>query len=1162
MAAIPKQSKMQSDALSELRALLGRVRSKGFKVDDRHRAFTYRTGLQRLLLTARTTGKTSPSAFFESLDTLTRMDAVRVGSQPIGPDYLFQFLKAEPLPLDQELRWITARVIHEQTTIARFIQSERMIEHHFVAGDYKGALSVLQECEDTLGISLWSTELRIGLTQMAFGHDAQKKVLKDIKAVLRKGMWPYVAHSSSLRAESSVSITWFLDETKRRLDRQKKNDFTDYIRFRGIGGWPKSSSACARILRTEQSHHIIDIYETFVSYLQEAATRNITSQISTAVQELLAQLAHLEDPRISKLVYAFGGQLSQSLPVTKALTLVDALLARDQNKNGLSKIFREVAKNANTPEMMLALAIALATKRTSLANPDRSSDFSIAVRGLVDALKRKGVQSLPGTRGDDKLRKLVHIFGVLPSYRSLRGIVDLASTPHAETALKNIKLAALNSQEWGFLDLLGFANSGGPTRIQSLFTPGIATEFSSILSGDLLQTDKLRPGLYSLARATHLYMDSRSDAAVEAIEKALESEDRVVSAQAANVALNAYSRTGDVVAASRLLAREHVAHGVDPDAMPVREIYQHMEWRDLKEAAFNPELSIALSLIQSTEGDDKLKTYRRFALETLLDQFKVRKPGELRDVETSWNIDLLIFFLSKVCTTAMLDMLPAIHSTREVLEERREICGYLASIDKEGAERHTQEVLEISRELTVLDGMQTIDGSRVHVDTESLSRRLKVDLAESFQRYASLLKNAEETVEGLSKLLKDVSTIDQHVPDYLLAMPVSEPDELLVSMIVRSRERFLFDVPHGLDSYLSKRIRHGSIVGVLRAPAEREGLLAKRNLNGSYRSNDMWADQIDDASQRAALTAAIIGTSKVIDSHLLRIKDKLLHVKSELKPLGMFEAPLNTPAYLVIRSFASSDASLDSFVDTMFKSLWGMLGPSLASAQAHLKRDSVAFISEQFQSLRVKASRILKNPEERAAFDAAAARASVGIQAALVTAASWFEPAKPVARTYTLEEVVAIALESVRATTTKFSPEIEISTTSTYSFSDFTLPLMCDVFYIALGNVAAHAAGDGNPKVWVKVTGGTDDHFLRFTIENEILLSNQELQLLSDDLENIREEISQSQGRDKARSEGGSGLHKLAGIVSNVAGDSLSFDCSESRFTLQLKLGYSPQRPI
>jgi hypothetical protein len=561
-----------------------------------------------------------------------------------------------------------------------------------------------------------------------------------------------------------------------------------------------------------------------------------------------------------------------------------------------------------------------------------------------------------------------------------------------------------------------------------------------------------------------------------------------------------------------------------------------------------------LSLIESTEGDDKIRTYRRFALETLLSKFDISKPSELRNVETGWPHSHLVFFLSRVCTAAMLDMLPVIRSTREVLEERRDICGYLATVDRENSEAHAQEVLGISRELTVLDGLRTIDGSRVHVDTESLSRRLKIDLAESFQRYVALLKNTDETVEGLSTILKDVGRRD-HTPDYLLAMPVSEPDELLVSMIVRSRERFLFDVPHGLDSYLSKRIRHGSIVGVLRAPAEREGVIAKRNLNGSYRPSGTWADTVADGALRSALTAAIVGASKAIDAHLLRIKDTLLHVRSESKPHGLFEAPLTTPSYLIIRSFASADASLESFVDTMFKSLWGMLGPSLAHAQGLLRRDSVAFVSEQFQSLRAKASRILKNPEDRAAFDAAVVKASVGVQAALVTAASWFEPAEPVSRSYSLEEVVAIALESVRATTANFSPDLELTSNSTFSFSDLALPLVCDVFYIAFGNIAAHGDKDGEQTIRIAVNRDQEARFLTFAIENEMSISEAELARMTEKLETIRGEIAASQGEARARSEGGSGLHKLASIVAQVEGDSMSFLCSKDRFILQLRLG-------
>lgn len=78
MAVATRSLPRQKDPLIELRALLGQVRSKGFKVDDRRRAFTYRTGLQRVLMTARlSTARASPHTFFDLLQAMTQVDARR-----------------------------------------------------------------------------------------------------------------------------------------------------------------------------------------------------------------------------------------------------------------------------------------------------------------------------------------------------------------------------------------------------------------------------------------------------------------------------------------------------------------------------------------------------------------------------------------------------------------------------------------------------------------------------------------------------------------------------------------------------------------------------------------------------------------------------------------------------------------------------------------------------------------------------------------------------------------------------------------------------------------------------------------------------------------------------------------------------------------------------
>lgn len=1148
---------LDQTARTELRIILGVLKRKGRKSGDREKAYRYRVQLQKSLLKVRSASLgSSPTAFFSVLDQLTRLEASLLARQPVGHDYLLQLLSAEALPIERELAWISARIKHERAVIHRHLELAREIETVVLNERHKMALEQLAEYEAELGVSLWSTELKIALTQDHLGTEAQKALLKVIRGVRRVGMWPFVANTASTKAETTVSISWFLSETMRRHKRFKRNEFSEYATYRSLGEWPESSAAAARVLRTEQCHHIIDVYETFVSYLQHAIVGKPNDAMQSTIAKCLTNLADLPDFRIRKMEFLTQGAVSKTLNVAP-LDIFDELLHSQPEPASKLSLFR-IARKSLSAESTVALA--LSTKRTTLIRKN-SSAKNVAVRGLAEALLRRGHQAEMEGRASEQSRKWFHSYHMLAYAKSLRSMFGAVTESDTRAAIREMRLAALNSERWGFLDLVSFGNNPHYANLRELFPKSIGRDFTDAMSGSAVSeipTLLLREDAASLGRAISLLIRSRPDAAAASIGAALSSEDRIISTQAGTVALNAYAYTGDAEQASNLITRLHVNFGVNPEAMPVRKVFEGLEWEQLELASSGPELSIALSLIQSTEGDDKLKTYRRFALETLLMTFNISKPSELRDVNTGWAQPILTYLLEQVCTPAMLDMLPAIRSTRDVLVERREICGYLAILDKENSERHRLEVLEISRDLTVLDGLRTIDGSRVHVDKESLARRLRVELAESFQRYTALVRSASGQADRFSTVLKDINLADR-APDYLYEMPVSESDELLVSMLLRCKEQFLFNTPHGLDSYVSKRIRHGSIVGVVRAPAEREGIVAKRNLDGTYRPGGTWAEHVQDTSQRAALAVAINATSKSIDQYLIRLKDTLLHVKSADKPHGMLDAPLAPAAYLLIRSVANEESNFDGFVETMFNGLWGLLGPSLLNVNALLTKESIPFVSDQIRSLRVKAQKILSDPQERAAFDAAAGKASVGMQASLSSAASWFEPAASKARVYSLSDVVDIAMASVRATNVNFLPVLHLEGNAEFSFSELALPFLCDVFYIAFGNIASHGSSEENAKIWVQVDQDAQNSFLDFRIENALPeMQQEEREELKSNLAHLRSEIAKCNGVTRVRLEGGSGLHKLASMVTQSEGGTLDFNLTEQGFEVFARLKYAP----
>jgi hypothetical protein len=91
---------------------------------------------------------------------------------------------------------------------------------------------------------------------------------------------------------------------------------------------------------------------------------------------------------------------------------------------------------------------------------------------------------------------------------------------------------------------------------------------------------------------------------------------------------------------------------------------------------------------------------------------------------------------------------------------------------------------------------------------------------------------------------------------------------------------------------------------------------------------------------------ALTDFSRAVDDHLLRIKDVVLHVKSDSHPLGVFDAPVNIGNFRVFKAMASVSTDLDSFIDNTLMSLWTLLGPSLGHAQTFLERETKPFLVE------------------------------------------------------------------------------------------------------------------------------------------------------------------------------------------------------------------------
>ena len=109
--------------------------------------------------------------------------------------------------------------------------------------------------------------------------------------------------------------------------------------------------------------------------------------------------------------------------------------------------------------------------------------------------------------------------------------------------------------------------------------------------------------------------------------------------------------------------------------------------------------------------------------------------------------------------------------------------------------------------------MRQVVQGRIHFNLEGIEEALDSSYFERFTRYLAMTKLSDGTRRSVELHW------DSNVPakDMIVEAPVVLFRELFHDL----RRAFLFSNEHGLDSYLSVRIRHQTIKGALRSVFER-----------------------------------------------------------------------------------------------------------------------------------------------------------------------------------------------------------------------------------------------------------------------------------------------------------------------------------------------------
>jgi hypothetical protein len=1132
---------------NRVRGILNVAKERGYGVDDAVREQRLRVALRSILLEARLS--LPREQYLEHLNWLHGQTRGGDGSLPtaIGQGLLYTNIYAQRADLATELTWIGARLSAAASTIATHLEARRQLSITFLDGASSSVLEVFDNIEKSVGESHWLIALRIAALQRFQGIDAHKSYLATLRKRSRQGVSAAFAYYTSIRNEPSVTLSWFTNDILRRPFAKRYPEIRTYLRFALLGELPGALVEVSDILRVEQAHSDVDLYETTVTVLQAMSRRSLPAAVMDAVRLTLNSMSGaITDPRLIKLhaVYGFESVGSATLPRGDERPLISLIHGETPKKSDIKS-----EELTDDPALLIWSALALgATDTPDTIDPATPfDDFIVRARKLCE----RG-------RGFDEARMLLAKDARNLSGLSIGQFLSSACAALNEPTVLNlasrVASASLSTGTWGTLDRLLH-------RERAIGTLPTATtcsdEFADCLhDGDCPNNwSATAQGFASLRPAVRT---GEFAVAYDFLECLLASPIPLAVNWGRVAALEVFTANQDMGRALDLIGK-WAAKSEDNDAdLPIALALESIKASHITRYGDRITTPIALNAWRRSADNDTKQTLLRMAFNRFMCASAAEVPSALSlDVLRSAPAEYT-YFLEQVCIPGLMDMNPAFTSSQALLKERRAVCALLRSANPARSSIYDEEIVSITQTLSIWEGLKIVDGSRIHVDESAFSRAMHAELEGSFARYASLVKAGIGVAEDFDVVLRSMVRQEGYVES--LAIPENEADEILATMVLRMKQMFLSNSIYGLDGYISKRIRHGSLIGHLRGPVERHKLITQRsNDRAAYEVNNFWTQKLSqsDTNAKTRLSKALEDFSKAFDRELLQLKDERLQIRDEKHAEGIFDFPVTAAALVVIRSSIKSDVTLDGLTRAAIVAFWTLLRSALSEAQNLVRVRFQTKVSEMFNRLQAAASPCIRNEPFYGEFINAVRLAAEETQVQTVTVAGWFEKSgvDDHGRTYSLDDAVDIGVKSAQSAFGDFRPYV-VKRCDKILMPNASLQLIADVLLVALGNVYAHSGMGNEPQIDIDATMTPDEETVSFRVRSKVdpLVRTSQVEA---NLATLRKRIDAREFEPYVGSEGNSGLLKLAAVVHQSEYGNLRFEFTDAEeFELEIKLAF------
>lgn len=520
---------------------------------------------------------------------------------------------------------------------------------------------------------------------------------------------------------------------------------------------------------------------------------------------------------------------------------------------------------------------------------------------------------------------------------------------------------------------------------------------------------------------------------------------------------------------------------------------------------------------------DPRKLY--IAYDSFLSSLSLSRPSQLSAYTASLSTCRLVFFLRYVCVPDVMDSSLVYETTQDLERERISVCRLLLELDQGNSPVYMEEIYRLTRAAMVRAAVRHVEEKKIFIDMNGIRQSLEKGFYAKYERYRALTRLTDD----LRKSLRPEDLAPEMHSRVVVFRDVAFT--LFAELFNDIKHRFISSSEYGLDSYLSVRIRHGTLTGQLRSQFENLNIVTRKDTEtGVYQPNWFWREKLSwlDSALVEAVDHRLRQFSELVDETVNVVKNRWIQIKGPGNTeQGLFDYDYDEYRLIVFYVEADSDESPEAFVEHIFRELRERTEMNLArvrnAIKTRLKDDLVALIDDLERDV-FSIGRSIHDTD----FHDAVTKCRTRIQNEVDLIAGWFHLADDISfDDFSFHYLIDTAVELVK----RLSPSSEFwlrrEVKDEFMWDGRNFLSLIDLLFILFENVVKHC-GTTTPSALIQVDFRGGALFIRVKNQVAYLVNVSEVQTR---IAGLEAKVAEAIKKGAIRSEGGSGYFKLHKII-------------------------------